>query len=73
VTVRGISYISILLVQSVLLYSLVRYSRHQQKEKTLWMLQKEYESQLNAYLNLNEDDQIRQLRHDLLNYWKERG
>lgn len=73
VTVRGISYISILLVQSVLLYSLVRYSRHQQKEKTLWMLQKEYESQLNAYMNLNEDDQIRQLRHDLLNYWKERG
>ena len=73
VTVRIFSYMLILLMQSILFFSLVRYSHRQQREKTLWMLQQEYEVQLKAYMNLNEDDQIQQLRHDLLNYWKERG
>lgn len=54
-------------------YLLFKQKQKEQSQQTQLMLQKEYEQQLHDYMDLKEEDQIRRLRHDLLNYWNTRS
>ncbi|MGM9948299.1 hypothetical protein [Floccifex sp.] len=57
------------LFQLCLLIMLYKRSLAKQKERTMWMLEKEYEKQLKTYIDIRgNQEEYRMLRHDILNF-----
>lgn len=65
---RFIASIVIILLQMTLIILLFNSSKKTQKDSTLLMLQKEYERQLEQYLDHDTDRSISMLRHDIINH-----
>ncbi|MGN1275606.1 MAG: hypothetical protein ACI4UK_01260 [Floccifex sp.] len=61
------------LFQLCLLIVLYKRSLAKQNERTMWMLEKEYEKQLKTYMDIRgNQEEYRMLRHDVLNYIQEK-
>lgn len=60
---------AIMLMLGISFYQLIVASQKEQQQKSLLLLQKEYEKQLEEYIKISDNEQIyRELRHDLMNY-----
>ena len=61
--------VGILSFMILLFLGLVLFQLEEQKQKSLFLLQKEYANQMKLYLKIaDNDEKYRQLRHDLINY-----
>ena len=61
--------LAIILMLSISFYQLIVANQKEQQQKSLLLLQKEYEKQLQEYLKISDNEQtFRELRHDLMNY-----